>query len=138
MLGQGFKLKHDSNTQSAQIDLFSARVSACGLEEHLYWMESWLRAVYHYHNHGYKPAMSYYQKAFEKAKYRADQNKYKLVNQYVEVATKNDKWQCFKKGIEWTQYLGIEIPWLRDDQPTEEKLNYVYEMMKMARYDHQM
>lgn len=44
----------------------------------------------------------------------------------------------FKKGIEWAQYLGIKIRWLRDDDPTEEKLDYVCYMLKIARYDHQM
>jgi len=27
---------------------------------------------------------------------------------------------------------------LRDDEPTEEKLDYVYYMLKIAQYDHQM
>lgn len=138
MLGKGVKLKRSSDTQWEQIDEYAAQVSACGLKDKLCWMEPWLRAVYHYHNHGYKSAMGYYQTAFENAKYRAGGYQYDLVNQYVEVAAKNGKWQCFKKGIEWAQYLGIEIRWLRDDEPTDEKLNYVYGMMKMARYDHQM
>jgi len=30
------------------------------------------------------------------------------------------------------------VRWLRDDEPTEEKLDYVYFTLKMARYDHQM
>jgi hypothetical protein len=82
--------------------------------------------------------MVYYEIAFNDAKYRARQNQYYLVNQYVEVAAKNDMWKYFKKGIEWAQYLGIEIRWLRNDEPTEEKLKYVYEMMKIVSYGHQM
>ncbi|MNP11145.1 hypothetical protein D3C76_1033190 [compost metagenome] len=82
--------------------------------------------------------MDYYQVAFDYAKYRAGKQQYDLVNQYVEVAAKNDKWQWFKKGVEWAQYLGIKVRWLRDDEPTEEKLKYVYRMLKIARYDHQM
>lgn len=82
--------------------------------------------------------MGYYQIAFDHAKYRAGKNQYDLVNQHVEVAAKNDKRQCFKKGIEWAQYLGLKVRWLRDNEPTEEKLDFVYGMLKMARYDHQM
>ena len=138
MLGKGFALKRDSGTQWAQIDQYANQVKAYGLEDHLCWMESWLRAVYHYRNEDFKTAMGYYQTAFDNAKYRAGKNQYDLVNQYVEVAAKNDKRQSFKKGVEWAQYLGIEIRWLRDDEPTDERLNDVYETLKMARYDHQM
>lgn len=138
MLRLGFALKRDASTQWTQIDEYADQVSACGLEDHLCWLEPWLRAVYHYRNQEHKSAIDYYQEAFEKAKYRAGEYQYDLVNQYVEMAAKNDKWQCFKKGIEWAQYLGIEIRWLRDDEPTDETLDYVYGMMKMARYDHQM
>jgi hypothetical protein len=60
------------------------------------------------------------------------------VNQYVEVAAKNDDRRRFKKGLEWAKYLGIRVRWLRDDEPTEEKLDYAYFMLKIARYDHQM
>lgn len=138
MVGLGFKLKRDSCTQLAQINEYAAQVSAYGLEEHLCWMEPWLRAVYHYRKEDFKTAMNHYQTAFDNAKYRAGKQQYDLVNQYVEVAAKNESMRCFKKGIEWAQYLGIKVRWLRDDEPTEEKLDFVYSMLRMARYDHQM
>ena len=47
-------------------------------------------------------------------------------------------WKCFKKGIEWAQYFGIEIRWLRNGEPTEENLKFVYEMMNIVSYGHQM
>jgi len=138
MVGLGFRLKQDVSTQWPQIDQYAAKVKAFGLDEHLCWMEPWLRAVYHYRNEDYKAAMGYYQTAFDNAKYRAGRQQYDLVNQYVEVAAKNDRKRCFKKGIEWAQYLGIKVRWLRDEEPTEEKLDFVYGMLRMARYDHQM
>lgn len=138
MVMLGFRLKRDSDTQWAQIDEYAAQVKAYGLEEHLCWMEPWLRAVYHYRKENFKAAMRYYQAAFDNAKYRAGRNQYDLVNQYVEVAAKNGKRQCFKKGIEWAQYLGIKVRWLRDDEPTEEKLEFVFGMLRVARYDHQL
>jgi hypothetical protein len=66
--------------------------------------------------------------------YCAGKNQYKLVNQYVEVAVKNNKFTNFKKGIEWAQFLDINIRWLRDKEPTKENLDYVYTIMKKAVY----
>jgi len=134
----GFELKKDFSVTWEQIDQYSDQVKMYGLEDHLCWMEPWLRAVYLYRAGEFKSAMTYFETAFENAKYRAGKSQYALVNQYVEVAAKNDKWQCFKKGVEWARYLGIQIRWLRDEEPTKEKLLSVFEIFKMARYDHQM
>ncbi|MNR25573.1 hypothetical protein D3C85_1427330 [compost metagenome] len=138
MLNQGFWLKDDVATRLDQIDEYASQVAAYGLDEQLCWMEPWLRGVYHYRKEEFEAAMPHFQTAFENAKYRAGKNQYKLVNQYVELAAKNDDRRGFKKGIEWAQYLGIKVRWLRDDEPTEEKLDYVYFMLQKARYDHQM
>ncbi|TLG88289.1 hypothetical protein FEM54_27010 [Pseudomonas edaphica] len=138
MLEQGFALKRDSGTQWSQIDEYAEQVEACEMQEHLCWMEPWLRAVYHYRQEDFKAAMDFYQAAFDNAKYRCGRLQYSLVNQYVEVAAKNGKWQCFKKGVEWARYLGIQVRWLRHDEPTQENLEYVYAMLRVARYDHQL
>lgn len=138
MLNQGLRLKADASTSLDQVDEYAAQVAAYGLNEQLCWMMPWLRGVYHYRKEEFAAAMPHFQEAFENAKYRAGKNQYKLVNQYVEVAAKNDDRRGFKKGIEWAQYLRIQIRWLRDDEPTDEKLDYVYYMLKRARYDHQM
>jgi len=138
LLFKGFDLKSSPATQLSQIDDYAAQVSSFGLDEQLCWMVPWLRGVYHYRKEEFEAAMPHFQAAFENAKYRAGKDQYKLVNQYVEVAAKNDDRRGFKKGIEWAQYLGIQVRWLRDDEPTEEKLDYVYYMLKIARYDHQM
>ncbi|MCV4342647.1 hypothetical protein [Pseudomonas capsici] len=138
LLNHGFWLKKNIATRLDQIDEYAAQVAAYGLDEQLCWMVPWLRGVYHYRKEEFGAAMPHLQAAFENAKYRAGKNQYKLVNQYVEAAAKNDDRRGFKKGIEWAQYLGIKVRWLRDDEPTEEKLDYVYFMLKLARYDHQM
>ncbi len=138
LLYQGFDLKNDPETQLGHIDEYAAQVAAYDLDEQLCWMVPWLRGVYHYRKEEFEAAMPHLQAAFENAKYRAGKNQYTLVNQYVEVAAKNDDRRGFKKGIEWAQYLDIKIRWLRDDEPTEEKLDAVYFIMQKARYDHQM
>jgi len=138
LLFKGFDLKGSPATQLNQIDDYATQVSSYGLDEQLCWMVPWLRGVYHYRKEEFEAAMPHFHAAFENAKYRAGKNQYKLVNQYVEVAAKNDDRRGFKRGIEWAQYLGIQVRWLRDDEPTEEKMDYVYHMLKIARYDHQM
>lgn len=138
LLNQGFWLKDDVATRLDQIDDYAFQVAAYGLDEQLCWMVPWLRGVYHYRKEEFEAAMPHFQAAFEHAKYRAGKNQYKLVNHYIEVAAKNGDRRGFKKGIEWAQYLGLKVRWLRDDEPTEEKLDYVYYMLKIARYDHQM
>lgn len=138
MLYRGFDLKNDSSTQLKQVEEYAVQLADYRLDKQLRWMEHWLRAVFYYRREEYKASMKYFHKAFNNAKYRAGKSQYKLVNQYVEVAAKNDDRRNFKKGVEWAQYLGIEIRWLRKDEPTEEKLDYVFFMMKIAQYDHQM
>ena len=82
--------------------------------------------------------MPHYQQAFDLGKYRAGKSQYDLVNQYVEIAAKNGKNKCFKNGVGWAQYLQIPIRWLRDDEPTDEKLDMVFYTLRIARYDHQL
>lgn len=138
MLNQGFTLKHDPCTRWSTIEEYAERINSLGLENHLCWIAPWLRAVYHYRKGEFVAALDHYQVAFEYAKYRAGKYQYDLVNQFIEVAAKNDSRRRFKKGIEWAQYLDIKVRWLRNDEPTEENLNYVYGMLKIARYDHQL
>lgn len=138
VLHEGFLLKQDETTRLEQIDEYAAQMAAYELDEHLLWMASWVRAVYYYRRAEFEVAMKHFKAAFDNAKYRAGKNQYKLVNHYIELAAKTDDRRSFKKGVEWAQYLGIKVRWLRDDAPTEEKLDYVYYMLKIARYDHQM
>jgi hypothetical protein len=78
--------------------------------------------------------MDYFEKAFLNAQYRAGENQYKLVNQYVEVSAKLDKWQQFKQGVEWATYLGIQIRWIRDEKQTDATLRNAYNILKVANY----
>lgn len=138
LLFKGFELKNDPATRLDQIDGYASQVEAYGMDAQLCWMVPWLRGVYQYRKEDFEGAMPHFQEAFDNAKYRAGKNQYKLVNQYIELAAKTEDRRAFKKGIEWAQYLNIKIRWLRDDEPTEEKLDFVCSMLQMARYDHQM
>ncbi|PHR17760.1 MAG: hypothetical protein COA41_11635 [Sphingopyxis sp.] len=136
LLAQGFELKRRGGLQLEQIDQYEADLKKEAVYAQLDWFADWLRAIFYYRQEDYKAAMPYYRSAFTKAKYRAGGNQYKLVNEYVEVAAKNGKWMWFKQGIAWAQYLSIQIRWLRDEEPTDEALQFVYDMFRRARYAH--
>lgn len=133
-LGEGFELKKNSECSDEDIDQYLQELRQDGLASHLNWMERWLRAVVRYRNSDYESAFYHMEYAFEQAKYRAGGSQYLLVNQFIELAAKTDRWKSFKKGVEWAQYLGISIRWLRDQEPTEEALQFVFAMMQKATY----
>lgn len=133
-LGEGFELKKNSNCRDEDIDQYLHAIQQDGLASHLNWMERWLRAVVRYRSGDYESAFYHMEYAFEQAKYRAGGSQYLLVNQFIELAAKTDRWKSFKKGVEWALYLGIPIRWLRDQEPTEEALQFVFAMMQKANY----
>lgn len=136
MLAQGFELKQSGGLRAEQIDRYEADLKNEAIYAQLDWLADWIRATFYYRQDNYKAAMPYYRSAFNKAKYRAGKNQYKLVNEYVEVAAKNGKWLWFKQGAAWAQYLGIQIRWLRDEEPTDDALRFVYELFGKCRYTH--
>ncbi|MCK9987526.1 MAG: hypothetical protein AzoDbin1_03998 [Azoarcus sp.] len=133
-LRAGFDLKSRPDCSDEQIDRYEASLMHGDLAARLAWMVPWLRAVVRYRREEYEEAFPYFERAFQRAKYSAGQNQYKLVNQYIELAAKVDRWGSFKKGIEWANYLGQPVRWLRDKPPTEENLLFVFEVMKRAQY----
>ena len=132
----GFDLKKNPELTETQIDHYEQALKTSDVERVLPWMVPWLRAVLFYRREEFESAYPWFQLAFEQAKYCAGSHQYKLVNQYVEVCAKTDRWKDFKKGIDWAQYLNIEIRWLRQDEPTDERLDYVFWMLKRANYPH--
>lgn len=133
-LQAGFDLKSRPGCSDVDIDRYEATLTRSDLTARLAWMVPWLRGVVRYRQEKYRAAFPYFEQAFVRAKYSAGRNQYKLVNQYIELAAKVDRWGSFKKGVEWANYLRLSVRWLRDDEPTEEKLRFVFEMMKRAQY----
>ncbi|WP_319241829.1 hypothetical protein [uncultured Propionivibrio sp.] len=133
-LDEGFVLKKKNNCSDEDIDQYLREIQQDGLASHLNWMERWLRAVVRYRNGDYESAFYHMEYALEQAKYRAGGSQYLLVNQFIELAAKTDRWKSFKKGVEWALYLGISIRWLRDREPDEEALQFVFAMMQKANY----
>ena len=108
-LCEGFELKQNATCSDEDVDQYLHKIQQDGLASHLNWMARWLRAVVRYRNGDYESAFCHMEYAFEQAKYRAGGSQYLLVNQFIELAAKTDRWKSFKKGVEWALYLGISI-----------------------------
>jgi len=130
----GLELKSNPELSDVEIDHYANGIVRHGFEHHLHWMVPWLRASVRYRSEDYEAAFAYIETAFECAKYCAGNKQYQLVNQYIELAAKTDRWICFKKGVEWAQYLGLSVRWLRDREPSMDNLKDTFEMMKRVQY----
>ncbi len=131
-LFKGFDLKRSTTTTEADVSAYEAEMRENGLLNSLGWMVHWNRALLHYRKHEDKDAFRHIENAFELAKYSAGKNQYQIVNQFIELAAKNNSWKSFKKGVFWAKYLGISIRWLRKDEPTDANLRGVFDLMKNA------
>ena len=99
-------------------------------------MASWIDGACAYRAGQFAEAMHSFELAFTQAKYRAGKNQYKLVNQYLEACAKNNRKGKFKKGLEWSNYLGIQVRWLRDQEQTEENIDFAFYILQKAVYPH--
>ncbi|WP_305825800.1 hypothetical protein [Massilia brevitalea] len=138
LLAEGLQLRRNATTTLDEIDAFEQSLVQMGLQEVLDWFVPWLRGIYHYRREQFEAAYPYYERAFELAKYKAGHLQYDLVNQFVELAAKNHRENAFDKGIDWALYIGLEIRWLRDKEPTQENRNFVRAIMERANYAHQL
>jgi hypothetical protein len=138
LLGEGLRLRQTSTITMQEIAEFEQALIAAGLHSVLCWLPPWLRGIYHYRRNEFDAAYPHYDTAFDLAKYRAGRFQYDLVNQFVEIAAKNRKEIAFDKGIDWALYIGLEIRWLRDKEPSQENRDIVRCIMERADYEHQL
>lgn len=134
LLLDGFALRKSSALNISSIEAYRTRLENRGLTKALPWMVPWQRSTYYYRDRKYAAAYPFMQEAYERAQYCAGAHQYLLVNHYIELAAKNDKWKEFTQGVHWATYLGIEVRWLRKSPTTKENLEFVFEMMKRAVY----
>lgn len=130
----GLNLKACPTTKEQDIERYEQELNVSGVRDLLPWMAPWLRALRFYRQGEYEASFGLFQAAFNLGKYCAGGNQYELVNQYVEVSAKTNRWREFRKGVEWAQYLGLEIRWLRATEPTKENLRGVFNLMKKVQY----
>lgn len=134
LLFAGFALRKSADLSISSVEAYRTRLEDYGLIDALAWMIPWLQSTYHYRRGQYGEAYPFMRDAYERAQYCAGANQYKLVNQYIELCAKSDKWKEFTHAIRWARYLGIEVRWLRKNPPTQENLDFVFEVMKKAVY----
>jgi hypothetical protein len=96
----GLALRKRPDLSIEKIEAYAISLDDCGLRDVIPWIIPWQLATYHYRAERYDEAYSFIQKAFEKAQYCAGGQQYLLLNQYIKLAAKNDKWRDFKRGIE--------------------------------------
>ena len=133
-LFKGIDLSKSSTTTIQEIDAYETDTHKKGVLHCIEWMVHWNRALLHYRNRQDSEAFKHISIAFEMAKYSAGSNQYKIVNQFIEIAAKNDSWLSFKHGVAWAMYLGISVRWLREDEPTEDNLRGIFDLMKLAHF----
>ncbi|WP_241300264.1 hypothetical protein [Burkholderia stabilis] len=134
LLFEGLDLLKSSDLGLSDIDAYSARLARQHLDVKLPWISPLLRSTYHYRREEFKQAFPFIQAAYENGCYCAGAHQYSLLNQYIEIAAKNDKWREFTQGIRWATYLGFKVRWLRDRPQTEENLKFTYTIFQKARY----
>lgn len=134
LLLKGFEFKNDPHLTEESIEKYREELEASGAHVYLPWILDWIYGAFYYRKEQYEIAYQYFKNAFESARYCAGKSQYKLVNQFVEIAAKNEKWSEFKKGIEWAKYLDIEIRWLRKQDANKENLESLFKWMKKSTY----
>lgn len=134
LLNRGFELKQDTRTTEAEVDRFEQELSAANMQEQLAWLGPWLRAVCLYRAERFADAFEHSEKAYKLGKYRAGRNQYRLVNQYMELCAKTDRRLRFKQALDWANYAGIEVRWIRSEQQTKEQIDNAFKILSKAIY----
>lgn len=132
LMSTGFSMLNGALSYD-DIDCFAAAMQSSGVDSRAPWLVHWLRGAFYYRSKNDAEAWPHYKKAYETAKYSAGRDQYILVNQYLEMAAKNGRWLDFKKGALWACYLGISVRWLREDEPNDENLRSVFNLMGMKK-----
>jgi hypothetical protein len=131
---RGLDLKNCGATTKEVIENYGLELKKENLDQNLKWLENWIWGAYYYRQERWCEAYPFFQTAFDEAKYSAGSQQYKMVNQYIEMCAKINKWQNFKKGISWANYLGLKVRWLRGAGCTEDDMKAAYELMKKTVY----
>lgn len=131
---RGLELKDSREITEELIENYGLELKKENLEQNLGWLENWIWGAYYYRKEKWDKAYPRFRSAFKQAKYTAGGHQYKLVNQFIEVSAKNNKWRDFKRGVSWADYLGIGIRWLRGPDRTEDDLKLAYTFMQTGVY----
>jgi hypothetical protein len=98
------------------------------------WMVPWLRFQVAYRRQDDAAAWKWISQAYDAARYRAGERQYQILNQYVEMAAKVGNERAFRKGVQWADYIGLQVRWLRDKALTPDNIADAMDMLRIARY----
>lgn len=118
--------------EPSEVARFIAKIDRYQLSSICAWMVHWLKAETLYHTNDWPGVYRELSIAFDAAKYAAGQYQHPLLNHYLEACAKNNKWREFKKGVAWAQYLGIKVSFLGQDEPSDDNMRYVFDLMRNA------
>ena len=121
-----------TNCEPSEVDRFIAKLESYQLSSVCAWMVPWLRAETLFHANDWPGIYRELSIAFDAAKYAAGQNQRPLLNHYLEACAKNNKWREFKKGVAWAQYLGIKVRFLGQNEPSDDNMRYVFDLMQRS------
>lgn len=133
-LMEGLGLAKDRSLTVELINNYEAGLQRSGMEALLPWMVPWLRFVVCYRKQDDVNAWHWIEQAFSAARYRAGAQQHQVVNHYIEQAVKMAKRVAIRKGVHWARYIGVEVRWLRDREPTDENLDMMMQVFSRARY----
>lgn len=121
---------------ASQVEAVLDRVNRRGHAEVLGWLINWVYSRQHTRVENFHQAHKYSKIAFEKAKYAAGRDQYKLVNHHIELCSKVDSWMDFKRSVAWAVLMGIPVRYLRglDDPESNKSLRHCFEFMKIGSY----
>ncbi|MCW2293112.1 hypothetical protein M2262_003162 [Pseudomonas sp. BIGb0408] len=131
LMAEASAMRKAGSTTLADVDAFEQRMTKADLAKRAPWMFHWLRAVVLYRADEFDAAVEHYTAAFQLGRYSAGDYQYRLMNQYLEVMAKTNRWLPFKQGAFWAYYLGLEVRHLRDSEPTDENIRFAYTMLGM-------
>jgi hypothetical protein len=130
----GIALQASKALSMAGIESYIKRLEAAELTDALPWMTPWLRSTLCYRGQRYTEAYPHAKEAYESAQYCAGAGQRLLLNQYIDLAAKNDKWKDFRKAVLWGEYLGIEVRGLSTPASDTENLKAMFQLCKRIHY----
>lgn len=85
---EGMNLRKRPDLNERQVVRYEEELHRRGYHHAIPWLIPWMRATYLYRQDKHLEAFERYRDAFEKGRYSAGRNQYKLVNQYIEACAK--------------------------------------------------
>lgn len=134
LLMEGIALQEAGDLSIEKIEAYAIKLESSGLSQTLPWMTSWLYSTRYYRKTEYEKAYPYAKEALDSAQYCAGVHQSLLLNQFIDLAAKNDKWKEFRKAIHWAEYLGIEIRGFDKSTSTGDGLKTTFEIIKRIHY----